>query len=93
MDDVQNGRHTQKGWPNSNYGMSKLGVIALTKILARDTPSMMVNACCPGYCDTDMTSHRGTKTAEQGARTPAMLALMPDKVSGMFFQEEKPIKW
>lgn len=93
VDDVENGRHSQKGWPNSNYGMSKLGVIALTKILARDEPTLMVNACCPGYCDTDMTSHRGTKTAEQGARTPALLALTPDRISGAFYQEEKPIKW
>ncbi|KAH8853396.1 Carbonyl reductase [NADPH] 1 [Schistosoma japonicum] len=22
--------------------------------------------CCPGYCDTDMTSHKGTKTSDEG---------------------------
>ena len=48
---------------------------------------MFVNACCPGWCSTDMSSWGGRKTAEQGAETPVLLALHPPK-SGAFFSEE-----
>jgi carbonyl reductase 1 len=97
--DVENGVHSRNGWPNTCYGMSKLGVIALTKILSRDEPSIMVNACCPGYCSTDMSSNKGPRTAEHGARTPAMLALMPDskapniQPSGKYFSDEAEEAW
>ena len=39
------------GWGRSNYGLSKLAVIAATKVHARLHPSLKVNACCPGYCE------------------------------------------
>ena len=37
--------------------------------------SVLVNACCPGYVNTDMTKGNGAKTVDQGAKTPVMLAL------------------
>ena len=46
--DVEAGRHAQEGWLNTCYGMSKLALIAATKILARQEPSILINACCPG---------------------------------------------
>eukprot|EP00596_Hydrurales_sp_CCMP1899_P002597 CAMPEP_0119037932 /NCGR_PEP_ID=MMETSP1177-20130426/6497_1 /TAXON_ID=2985 /ORGANISM="Ochromonas sp, Strain CCMP1899" /LENGTH=267 /DNA_ID=CAMNT_0006999765 /DNA_START=147 /DNA_END=950 /DNA_ORIENTATION=- len=93
VSDVESGIHQSKGWPSSNYGMSKLGLIALTNVLAREEPQIMVNSCCPGYCSTDMSSNRGGKTAEDGARTPAMLALMKEHVSGKYFSGEKEEAW
>jgi carbonyl reductase 1 len=100
---VENGTHSQGGWPNTCYGMSKIGVIAMTKRLAFEeeaktdgTPRVLVTCCCPGYCSTDMSSHRGTKTAEEGARTPAFLALQPEfsaAMNGKFFSSEKEIEW
>lgn len=96
VSDVQRGVHSNNGWPNTCYGTSKLGLIALTKVLAREEPSIMVNACCPGYCDTDMTSGKGPRSAEHGARTPAMLALLPEngkKQSGKFFSDEREEEW
>jgi hypothetical protein len=33
------------------------------------------------------------KTAEDGARTPAMLALMKENISGKFFSSEKVEAW
>jgi carbonyl reductase 1 len=60
------GTHAEQGWPNSNYGISKLAVIALTRVLAAreaahdPKKNFQINACCPGYCDTDMTSHKGS---------------------------------
>ncbi len=65
-----------------------------TRILAEQLKSagVMVNACCPGYVDTDMTSHRGVKTLEEGADTPVWLALMlPGGPSGKLFAERKQI--
>jgi carbonyl reductase 1 len=93
--DVEGGVHAQYGWPNTCYGMSKLGLIALTKVLARDQPGIMVNSVDPGYCATDQNNNRGNDTAEQGARTPAFLALLPDAefVSGKYFHNMAETRW
>jgi hypothetical protein len=44
---------------------------------------------CPGYVDTDMTSHKGHLTIQQGALTPVFLAELPFEVNpnyqGKFF--------
>jgi carbonyl reductase 1 len=95
QNDVQDGVHLQKGWSNSNYGMSKLGVIAATKIWARREAihGVSVNACCPGYCATDMSSHRGPRSAEDGARNAVLPATMDDPPTGEFFQNLKVSKW
>ena len=100
--DVENGTHVENGWPSTCYGMSKLGLIALTKRLAledesQDLPKhVLITCCCPGYCDTDMTSHKGTKSARDGAKTPVFLALTPaysSSLNGNFFSNEKEIPW
>jgi carbonyl reductase 1 len=54
---------------------------------------VLVAACCPGYCATDMSSWRGTKTAAAGADTPVWLALQPAGAfqSGKFWQERREI--
>ncbi|CAM9698382.1 unnamed protein product, partial [Choristocarpus tenellus] len=98
VEDVQNDRHRQEGWASTCYGMSKLGLIAYTKVVARieqeSGSGVLVNACCPGYCDTDMTSHRGSSPAEVGALTPFMLSQLPDGgFTGGFFAEERPLVW
>ena len=74
-------------------GMSKLGVIAMTKVLARDEKDILINACCPGYCQTDMTSNKGLRSAEDGASTPFYLALAPLSASGKFFYNEQELEW
>ena len=53
------------------YGFSKVGLTALTRIQQREfnkdsRPDLVVNALCPGYVDTDMSSHKGHLTIEQG---------------------------
>ena len=100
--DVEQGAHQQNGWPwNSAYGVSKLGVNILTRIQARtitdyapNSPGILVNACCPGWCKSDMAGwERPPKTAEQGADTPVFLALLPDEstLNGQIVAERKPI--
>jgi NAD(P)-dependent dehydrogenase (short-subunit alcohol dehydrogenase family) len=50
---------------------------------------IQVYSLCPGYVDTDMTSHKGVLTIQQGALTPIFLAELPfevnDKYQGQFF--------
>jgi len=51
---------------NVAYGMSKVGVTALTRILARRVNSegkdILVSACCPGWVRTDMAGPAATLT-------------------------------
>ncbi|KAJ9453002.1 (+)-neomenthol dehydrogenase [Diplonema papillatum] len=93
VDTVEAGTHATYGFPNTCYGMSKLCIIAYAGILARNEPSIKSNACCPGYCVTDMTSHKGERTAEHGARTPAHLALAARLPTGKFFKNEEEAPW
>jgi len=92
--DVAAGRHQQQGWGNSNYGFSKLALIAATKVWARENPGMLINACCPGYCDTDMSSHQGPRPAAEGARNAVLLAELPKGgPSGAFFEDMRESHW
>ncbi|OQV15922.1 Carbonyl reductase [NADPH] 1 [Hypsibius exemplaris] len=85
---VKNGNYAElgyPGWPDmyGAYPMSKIGVTALTRIqqrqldIARPEDDIIVNAAHPGYVSTDMTSHKGTLTVEEGSDTPVYLALLP----------------
>ena len=60
-----------------------------TKVLAGEYKSKLdINACCPGYVNTDMTSGRGHKSVLGGADTPAFLALLaPKGTTGKFFSD------
>jgi len=93
--DVASGTHKVNGWGNSNYGLSKLALIAATRVLANCEPQLKVNACCPGYCDTDMSSHRGTRPPAVGARNAVILVTSPREScpTGAFYQNEKPSGW
>ena len=92
---AETGDHASKGWPNTCYGVSKLGLIALTRILARDEEDIMVNSVDPGYCATDQNRNQGTISAEEGARTAALLAMLPEEdfVTGEHFYQGEPISW
>jgi len=95
-EDIRRGDYKEKGWPQSMYSTSKLGEIALTKILAKKVPKVQITACCPGFVNTDMSSGRGRLTVEQGADTPVFLATdrgLTAECSGLFFQKRTPIAW
>jgi NAD(P)-dependent dehydrogenase (short-subunit alcohol dehydrogenase family) len=97
------GDYARKGWPNTTYGVSKAAVHALTRILAQEQRragrGVTVNACCPGWCQSDMAGYeRPPKTAEQGADTPVWLALLQaaegeDAPNGRFFSERTCYDW
>ena len=95
--DVQAGKHREEGWGSSNYGLSKLALIAYTKLVAREEAAAGVrsNCCCPGYCDTDMTSHEGPRPPAEGAKNAAILALLPSDSdwNGVFVQDQQLSQW
>ncbi|XKL67721.1 hypothetical protein PGB90_003212 [Kerria lacca] len=84
---AQNNNYIELGWPSRAYSVSKVGVSALTRIQQREfsqdtnRPDIIVNSVHPGYVDTDMTSHKGVLTIEQGAEAPVYLALLPENVN------------
>jgi carbonyl reductase 1 len=88
----------QGNWPGAAYATSKAGVIAMTNVLARDNAKTgsktLINSVCPGYVATDMTRMGGSKTPDQGAQTPVMMAIGDIKgANGEFWQNEKAIRW
>lgn len=90
---VEAGTHASNGWPNTCYGTSKALVIAWTFFLAREGKKAGFESasCCPGYCATDMSSHRGPRSAAKGAETPAWLATRDTPLDGRFYYDKKPI--
>ncbi|XP_076446834.1 carbonyl reductase [NADPH] 1-like [Babylonia areolata] len=98
---AQTDSHQAAGWPDSAYGVSKIGVTVMSMVQQRQLDAakkddIIVNACCPGYVDTDMTSHKGKKTIDQGAETPVMAALIPANAAsprGQFLSEKKVEVW
>lgn len=55
------------------YGLSKACANAYTVLLAREHPELQVNACTPGFIETDLTRafSEGKSAAELGMKTPA----------------------
>jgi carbonyl reductase 1 len=96
--DVAAGTHARHGWPTSAYRVSKVGLNALTRVLARelkgDTRGIAVNACSPGWVRTAMGGEGAPLSAAEGAKTPVWLALQRDSApTGGYFENERPIGW
>ena len=86
---------TTSGLGNA-YGLSKACANALTLILARENPGLTINACTPGFIETDMTrpfaesqgktaTEMGMNTPEQGSTTSVFLMMREVPGSGMYF--------
>lgn len=95
---VKAGNEKEQGWPSAAYAVSKAGMIGMTKAIALEEQkrggNRLINVCCPGYVQTDITKQRGWKTPDQGAQTPVMLAIGDvDGKTGEFWQHEKIIEW
>uniref|UniRef100_A0A3Q0SAX6 carbonyl reductase (NADPH) n=1 Tax=Amphilophus citrinellus TaxID=61819 RepID=A0A3Q0SAX6_AMPCI len=102
VDEAKKGEHKQGGFPDSAYGMSKVGLTALTMIHARcvskERPNdgILVNACCPGWVHTDMAGAKAPKSPDEGAVTPVYLALLPPGVTephGKFVSDKEVQPW
>ena len=99
VQDVSAGDHEAKGWPTAACGVSKLGIIALSEIIVQEMiasgkTDILVNACCPGWCRTDMAGDNAPQSADQGAETPVHLALLPaGSPTGEFWGEKQILQW
>jgi carbonyl reductase 1 len=95
---VLKGTHEKDGWPSAAYAVSKAGLIGQTRALARELKAgdtgVTINCCHPGWVQTDMTKGKGTKTPDQGAQTPVLLAIGDiGNSSGTLWLDEKEIDW
>ncbi|XP_078513024.1 carbonyl reductase [NADPH] 1-like [Lissotriton helveticus] len=102
VEDTKKGIHGQEGWPDSAYGVSKIGVTVLSMIQAkklneeRRADGILLNTCCPGWIRTDMGGDRALYSPDQGAETPVYLALLPSDAAGphgQFVCKENVVKW
>lgn len=88
--DVKENVHQEDRWGSSTYVVSKVGVSALSLIQQKnfdnETPNrnISVNAVHPGYVDTDMTSHKGPLTIEEGAKSSLYCALEDHGLRGKY---------
>ncbi|KAM3678191.1 carbonyl reductase [NADPH] 1 isoform 1-T2 [Ammospiza maritima maritima] len=102
VEDTKRGVHEKEGWPNTAYGVSKIGVTVLSRIQARlldeqrKGEHILLNACCPGWVRTDMAGPKAPKSPEEGAETPVYLALLPssaDAPHGQFVSDKTVKPW
>ncbi|KAM9320696.1 carbonyl reductase [NADPH] 1-like isoform 1-T1 [Gastrophryne carolinensis] len=102
VEDTKNGDHQDKGWPNTAYGVSKMGLTVLSRIQARELKKsrkgdgIIVNACCPGWVRTDLAGPNAPKSPDEGAETPVYLALLPESIEspcGELVIEKKVTAW
>ena len=98
---AKSGTLKEKGWPESTYSVSKVGLSALSRIQQREFDScpekdLVVNHVHPGYVATDMTRHQGPLSVEEGAKSSIYAALLPPKTDtrGHFIWEDcKSVPW
>lgn len=88
IDAAAKGGVKSQGWPENSYGMSKLGVYAMTRLHAQHPHvvfhDVSVNSCCPGWCMSEMSATIAAnndtsfaKSAAQGADTVCWIATLP----------------
>lgn len=78
------------------YKISKLGLNALTRILAAELQGsgVLINAVDPGWVRTRMGGRSAHRSPREGADTALYLAtLPPDGPTGTFFRDRRPIPW
>lgn len=100
---VKDNTFLDKGYIKSAYGTSKLAINIYGNILSRAQDvvekNIQVYVLCPGYVSTDMSSHKGHLTIDQGAETPLFLINLPFQVNpdyqGKFFEKSalSSIEW
>ncbi|WP_257166679.1 SDR family NAD(P)-dependent oxidoreductase [Bradyrhizobium sp. SRS-191] len=92
--DAEFGLATAAPMPAS-YGVAKAALNALTVKLARENPTLRVNAVCPGFTATfDGGAAMGARPVADGAASVVWAALMGDDgPTGGFFRDGNPLGW
>ncbi|CAG9836864.1 unnamed protein product [Diabrotica balteata] len=96
---TENNTHVEDGWGDSTYAVSKVGVTALTiiqqKLFDEEQPNrnITINAVHPGYVKTDMTSHKGFLSVEEGAKSTLFAALDTDWKGKYIWRDCTLVDW
>ncbi len=95
---VAEGTHVAEGWPSSAYRVSKAGMNAWVRLLARELAPhrIRVNAVCPGWVRTDMGGAAAPRPIEVGAASIVWAATHDDgdgQPTGGFFRDGRAISW
>lgn len=92
---VGHGRHESVGWPSSAYRVSKVGLNALVRVLARDLAprGVRVNAVCPGWVRTALGGSHADRDVEEGARSIVAAVNLDESLTGGFFRDGAAIPW
>ncbi|KAF7002594.1 hypothetical protein CFC21_018066 [Triticum aestivum] len=90
LNGYKNGLLKSQGWPADSeylaYKVSKALINGYTRIMAKNFPALRANSVHPGYCMTDINYDTGELTAEEGAGSIVMVALLPaGGPTGVFF--------
>jgi len=104
MDSLGSGAEADEAatkWPSSPYAFSKLAVHYMSILQQRlydldPDKDVIVNAVCPGFCNTDFTKGRGPRPASVGAETPIWAVTLPPKDAanpkGQFLFDKSPLE-
>ncbi|XP_056642694.1 carbonyl reductase [NADPH] 1-like [Diorhabda sublineata] len=96
---AENGKTVEDGWGSSTYVVSKVAVSALTniqqKMFDEEVPNrnISVNSVHPGYVNTDMTSHKGPLSIEEGAKSSLFAALDANLKGKYIWYDCKVVDW
>ena len=97
LEDTKNGVHRKEGWPDTAYGVTKIGVTVLSRIHARKLSEqrggdkILLNACCPGWVRTNKGrgGHKALRAPKEGAETPWLFCpRMPRGSSQVVFERK-----
>jgi NAD(P)-dependent dehydrogenase (short-subunit alcohol dehydrogenase family) len=92
---VAAGRHNTEGWPTSAYRVSKAGLNAYTRILARELKprGIKVNSVCPGWVRTRMGGRSASRDVQKGAQSIVWAATLDAPTSGGFYRDGRALGW
>uniref|UniRef100_A0ACD5UD73 Uncharacterized protein n=1 Tax=Avena sativa TaxID=4498 RepID=A0ACD5UD73_AVESA len=81
LNDYKDGNLKSHGWPADPeyiaYKVSKALINGYSRVMAKNFPALRINSVHPGYCITDINYDTGELTAEEGAGSIVMVALLP----------------
>jgi carbonyl reductase 1 len=92
---VERGRHTRDGWPSTAYGVSKAGLNALARVLARELRprGISVVAVCPGWVRTDMGGAGAPRPLQEGVDSIVWPILAAERPMSGFFRDGRALAW
>lgn len=92
----ESGSLSSMGGGTPAYGVSKVSLNALTRMLAAELRGqrILVNSVCPGWVATEMGGADAPRTVEEGAASVLWAATLPDTgPTGGFFRDGEPLAW